>query len=89
MTITAALVLYAVIWFLVLFIVLPIGERSQDEAGDVVPGTPSSAPDDPMLKKKLVWATAIGTVLWIIVCAVILSGIFRIEDFDVFNRMNK
>lgn len=88
MTITGAIVLLAVLWFLTLFIVLPIGERSQSEAGDVVPGTPASAPEDAMMKKKLIWTTVVSVILWIILCAVILSGILKIEYFDVFNRMN-
>lgn len=88
MTITGAIVLFAVIWFLALFIALPIGERSQSEAGEVVPGTPASAPEDAMMKKKLTWVTIITVVLWIIVCSVIVSGILSIQTFDIFNRMN-
>jgi len=88
MTITGAIVLLAVLWFLTLFIVLPIGERSQSEAGEVVPGTPASAPEDAMMKKKLIWTTVVSFILWVILCAVILSGVLRIEYFDVFNRMN-
>ena len=87
MTITAAIVLYAVIWFLALFVALPIGEKSQSEAGDVVPGTPASAPVDPMLKRKLIWVTVITTLLWALLCGVILSGILSVRDFDIFNRM--
>jgi len=35
---------YFVIWWLTLFIVLPIGMRSQQEEGEVVLGTVASAP---------------------------------------------
>jgi predicted secreted protein len=31
-------------WFITLFAVLPFFARTQEEAGDVVPGTPESAP---------------------------------------------
>ncbi len=41
MTITAAIVLFAVIWFLVFFCVLPFRFESQAEAGSVTPGTPA------------------------------------------------
>ena len=40
MNITAAIVLFAMIWFMVFFIVLPQRFVSQEEAGSVVPGTP-------------------------------------------------
>lgn len=87
MTITGAIVLFAVLWFLILFIMLPIGEKSQSEAGDVVPGTPASAPEDAMMKKKLIWTTITTVILWAILVGVIVSGLLRIEYFDIFNRM--
>jgi len=87
MTITGAIVLFAVIWFMILFIMLPIGERSQSEAGDVVPGTPASAPEDAMMKKKLIWTTGVSLVLWVVLVGVIVSGVLKVEYFDVFNRM--
>ena len=40
----SAAVVFAVVWFLTLFVVLPIGLRTQDEAGRIEPGTPASAP---------------------------------------------
>ena len=88
MTITAALVVFAVIWFLALYIALPIGEQSQSEAGKVVPGTPASAPVDTFLKKKVIWVTVISFVLWAVICGIIISGVLKVEDFDIFNRMN-
>lgn len=88
MTITAAVVLYSVIWFLALFVALPIGETSQQESGEVVPGTPASAPVDAMFKKKIIWVTIVSTVLWAITCAIILSGVISVESLDLFNRMD-
>jgi len=44
MTLALGLALYFMIWWLVLFAVLPFGVVTQDEASDVVPGTPESAP---------------------------------------------
>lgn len=88
MTITAALVLFAAIWFITLFVVLPLGEKSQEEAGDVVPGTPASAPDDPKLKKKAIQVTIVAIALWVPLVALILSGWITIEDIDFFNRLS-
>ena len=58
MSITGALVLFATLFFLVLFLLLPWGHRSQEEAGEVVPGTPAGAPDQPMMTKKALIAAA-------------------------------
>ncbi|MAY31868.1 MAG: hypothetical protein CMM86_04625, partial [Rhodovulum sp.] len=38
MTITAAIVLFAVIWFMVLFVTLPVRLRTQGDVGEIVPG---------------------------------------------------
>jgi predicted secreted protein len=87
MSITSAIVLFAVIWFMVLFIVLPIGLRTQGEAGNVAPGTPSSAPSETMLKRKMQITTAVTVVLFAIIAGVIVSGMVTVSDLDVFHRM--
>lgn len=87
MTITSAIVLYSVIWFLTLFLVLPFRMVTQGEAGDVVPGTPSSAPHNADMARKLKITTLIATFLWAVMTAVILSGMIGIRDFDFRNRM--
>ena len=44
MNLTGGIILYAVLWFLVLFVFLPFGQQSQAEVGIVTPGTPAGAP---------------------------------------------
>ena len=39
MTLSFALAIYAIIWWIVLFAMLPIGVRTQEEEGEVAPGT--------------------------------------------------
>lgn len=87
MSITAAIVLYAVIWFLSLFVALPIGLRTQAEDGEVVPGTPESAPSNPMIRKKVKWVTLVTTVLWAIVVSTILWSGLTMRDLDFWGRM--
>lgn len=87
MTITAAIVLYMVIWFMVFFVVLPLRLQSQAEAGEVVPGTPASAPAHAGVKRKALIATLVGTVLWAVVAGIILSGLIGVRDIDWFGRM--
>ncbi|SDJ59506.1 DUF1467 family protein [Aliiruegeria lutimaris] len=86
MAITSAIVLLAVIWFMVFFIVLPLRLKTQGEAGEVVPGTPASAPTNPQLKRKAQVVTIIALPLWAIVCAIILTGTITVDDFDLFKR---
>ncbi|MGR3484529.1 MAG: DUF1467 family protein [Paracoccaceae bacterium] len=87
MGITSALVLFAVVWFMVLFIVLPLRLRTQGDEGDVVPGTHAGAPStfDPRAKVRLTTIWAI--VIWAILAAIIWSGVISVRDFDWFGRM--
>ena len=64
MNLTGAIVLYAVLWFVVLFVLLPLGQQSQADAGEVVPGTPPGAPHSPRLGRKMLWATVISALIW-------------------------
>jgi predicted secreted protein len=58
---------YAVIWFIALFCLLPVGLGSERD-----PDT--GAPLNPMLKKKMLWATAIAVVVWTMFYAFIGFG---------------
>ena len=87
MTITAALVLYSITWFMTLFCVLPYRTVSQDEAKHIVPGTPPGAPADEVMKRKAWITTLIATPIWAVIAGIILSGWITMEDLDWFGRM--
>ena len=65
--------IYFVVWWIVLFAVLPFGMHTQDEAGDVVLGTIRSARVRPRLIK-----TAIATT---IVAAIIVGALVFASDY--------
>lgn len=88
MTITAALVLFAVIWFLTLLIVLPVRIKTQGDLGDIVPGTHAGAPEVHHMKKKMWITTGISVVLWAIIAGIILSGVISVRDFDWLNQLD-
>jgi predicted secreted protein len=87
MSITGAIVLYAITWFMTLCCVLPYRTISQDEAKDIVPGTPPGAPAGEVMKRKAWITTLIATPIWVVIVAVILSGWITIEDLDWFGRI--
>lgn len=87
MTITAAIVLFAVTWFMVFFIVLPLNLTTQGDAGEVVPGTPAAAPAGFVVARKARLTTLVALVVWAAICAVILSGWITVRDLDIFGRM--
>ena len=87
MGITSAIVLFAVIWFLTLFIVLPLRLKTQGDVGKIEPGTHAGSPVNPNMKKRFLVTTAVALVLWAIIAGSIISGVFAVRDFDWFNRM--
>ena len=64
MSVTTALAIYFLIWWIVLFAVLPWGVRSQHEAGEMAPGTDPGAPVIPRLRLKLLWTTVVATAVF-------------------------
>ncbi len=56
--------IYFIIWWVVLFAVLPWGVRSQEESGEVAPGTEPGAPAALGLKAKVLWTTFVATVVF-------------------------
>ena len=86
MSIGGALVLYAVIWFLCLFIALPRRIRTQQEDGRVLRGTPPSAPSNPLLVAKLKWVTLATTIIWAVIALVVAFELVTIKDIDFFDR---
>lgn len=70
-------VVFLLIWWVVLFTMLPIGVTSQEEAGDVVAGSEPGAPMRPNLPRKLWWTTAITSVVWIGYFLLMLSGVLE------------
>jgi predicted secreted protein len=64
MTKTTAFAIFFLIWWVVLFAVLPWGVHSQHEGGEIAPGTDPGAPVIPNLGRKLVWTTLVTALIF-------------------------
>ena len=71
MTITSAIVLLSVYWFIILFIILPINVTTQNDERKIIEGTAPSSPVNPNLKRKFSITTIVSIVLWIPTCLAI------------------
>ena len=71
MTITSAIVLLSVYWFIILFIILPINVTTQNDERNIIEGTAPSSPVNPNLKRKFSITTIISIILWIPTCLII------------------
>ncbi len=85
MQITSALVLLAVLWFLILFCVLPLRMVSQGDAGEIVKGTMAGAPAKPVMRKKFLITTIIAVLLWIPTCYLIIYGYLSVDNFNLYD----
>jgi predicted secreted protein len=63
MTIGAFIAIYFVVWWVMLFAVLPFGVRTQEEEGEVTLGTEPSAPHRPMLVRKAIATSIVAAIL--------------------------
>jgi len=68
---------YATIWWVVIFAVLPWGVRTPD---NVEAGHASSAPVEPRLARKALITTVISAVIWICIDLVVRSDLISFRD---------
>jgi predicted secreted protein len=66
MGVAGSVMMILIVWWLVLFCLLPIGVRGQWEEGEIAPGSEPGAPQQTHLLKKGVWAFAITMAIWAI-----------------------
>lgn len=65
MSLVSGIAIYFVIWWIALFAILPIGMRTQDEDGNVILGTVSSAPAKPRLWRAFIRTTILATLIFV------------------------
>jgi predicted secreted protein len=84
MNVTLALAVYFILWWTVLFAVLPFGVRSHREAG-VTPGegTDPGAPVLPQIVKKAIATTVISTILFFAGYAVWRAGWISLDSLPM------
>lgn len=88
MGVVSGLVLFAVVWFMVLFVVLPIRLETQGDVGERVEGTHAGSPASGFsMKKKFRLTTLWAVPIWAIIAAVIVFGDISVRDIDMFGRM--
>jgi predicted secreted protein len=83
-SISTALAIYFVVWWLVLFAILPFGVQSQAERGEgavheEVPGTDPGAPVKARMLRKMAWTTLISAAIYGLAMLAYYHGYFNIE----------
>ncbi len=72
------LMVYLVIWWIILFAVLPLGVRRVENPGR---GQDRGAPENPQLLRKAIITSLVAAVLWLGFYALHQADIFSFRDF--------
>jgi predicted secreted protein len=67
-----AIVLYVIVWWTLLFVVLPFGTRPVADADDATGWR--GAPDRPMIGRKVIATTLLSVLVWGAIMLLIESG---------------
>ena len=84
MPLFSAFAIYFIIWWLTLFIVLPLGLRTQAEENEVVPGSVESAPARFRALRVFLMTTVLAAVIqlaWYILSVKLGYGLDSIPQF--------
>ena len=78
-TISTGFAIYFVMWWIVLFLTLPFGIRSQHEDGEGSPGTDPGAPVTTGMGRKLIWTTVLSAIIFAAGLIAYHAGFLNIE----------
>lgn len=90
MGLASGLAIYFIIWWLVLFTVLPWGAGSHHEAEtEVEPGNAPSAPVKPRIGFKFAVTTAIATLVFALVYAILTYELITLDSIPFLPRFER
>ncbi len=88
MNLASAIAIYFIIWWLVLFLVLPFGIRNAHDVGETVEeGNEPGAPVRPRLIQKAVITTILASVVFTIFYFAQTRGLLTLESLPFYNTM--
>ena len=80
MSVSTAIAIFFLIWWITLFAVLPWGIRSQHEGGEMAPGTDPGAPIGVSIRRKLLWTTLVAAVIYAGFFVVYTKRLITLDD---------
>ena len=88
MNLASAIAIYFIIWWLVLFLVLPFGIRNAHDTGEAVEeGNEPGAPVRPRLLQKALITTLLATVVFVIFYFAQTRGVLSLDSLPFYNTM--
>jgi predicted secreted protein len=88
MNLASGIAIYFIIWWLVLFLVLPFGIRNAHETGETVEeGHEPGAPSNPRILRKAVVTTILATTVFAIFYVAKTQGWLNLDTLPFYNTM--
>ncbi len=88
MTLASAIAIYFIIWWLVLFLVLPFGIRNAHETGETIEeGNEPGAPINPHLVQKAVITTILATAVFAVFYLAFTRGWLNLDSLPFYSTM--
>ena len=82
MTVVSGVLIYAILWWMVLFMVLPFGVRTvREEGGEVTGGEAASAPTKPRIPLKMLVTTLISGAIMAVIIGVVEAGLLDFRGY--------
>lgn len=77
----SAIAIYLLMWAVALFVMLPVGVRTHEEAGaERVAGQADSAPHQPMIWRKLLWSGLLAALIFALFYLNYVNGWIGVDD---------
>ena len=90
MSLTFGIAIYFVIWWVLLFAILPFGVRTSEESGEASnPGFAESAPHRPKLLPKIIATTVVSGIVFAFIYAILEHKILSLDDIPFFPRYER
>ncbi len=78
MSLVSGIVVFFLVWWTVIFCVLPWGNKAPETPEK---GMAGSAPKNPRLKQKFIATTLLTIIIWLIVYVLVDAGLFSFADY--------
>ena len=72
--------IYFILWWVVLFAMLPFGVKTQEDDGDVTLGTVASAPHGPHMLRAVIRTTIVSAVIFAAFYVAVVHYGFSFDD---------
>ncbi len=89
MSLPFAIATYFICWWMVLFVVLPFGVRSQEEKGEVVEGSEPAAPSVPHIWRKFAITTVLAALIFAPIYAVVEYRLIPLDSIPFLPKYER